>query len=70
MWPIYILSVDCMINWRVVTSIMGLIEGFRGLCLMIALLYNLILGLLKAEVSTPYEDRIALTADRWFKRPE
>ena len=46
------------------TWIMGLMEGLRGLCLIIALLYNLILGSLKAEVSTPKEKRVALTADR------
>ena len=34
-------------------SVMGFMEGFKGLCLIIALLYSLILGSLNAEVSTP-----------------
>ena len=34
-------------------SVMGLMDGFKVLCLIIDLLYNLIPGSLKAEVSTP-----------------
>ena len=45
-------------------SIIGLIEGWRGLGLMIALLYNLILGSLKAEISAPKEESVDLTADK------
>ena len=41
----------------------GLREGWRGLCLITALLYNLIPGLLKLEVSMPYKEREVFTAE-------
>ena len=44
-------------------SIIGLMEGWRGRCLITALLYNLILGSLKLEVSIPYNEREVLTAE-------
>ena len=54
MWPICILLHCRAINCRLSMSIMGFIEGLRGLCLMTALLYILILGSKKGDVSKPY----------------
>ena len=51
------------IDFRVSISMMGLIEGLRGLCLITALLHNLILGSKKADVSIPYIANEVLIAD-------
>ena len=63
-WPMYMESVHWIILLSMGISMIGFIVGLKGLCLMIALLYNLIRGSLKAEVSMPYEDRVVLTAER------
>ena len=63
MWPICILPHCRAINCKLSLPMMGFIEGLRGLCLMTALLYNLILGSKKGDVSKPYIANEVLIAD-------